>query len=50
MEQLTAATKLAKAGNTDLGGAIDVVTSGMNIFGDNGETAASITDQVIPWL
>ena len=46
MEQLTAATKLAKAGNTDLAGAIDVVTSGMNIFGDNGETATSLVDQL----
>ena len=46
LEQLYAATKLAKAGNTDLGAAIDVVTSGMNIFGDNGETAASIVDQL----
>ena len=46
LEQLTAATKLAKAGNTDLGAAIDVVTSGINIFGDNGETAASITDKL----
>ena len=46
MGQLTAATKLAKAGNTDLAAAIDVVTSGMNIFGDNGETATSIVDQL----
>ena len=46
MAQLTAATKLAKAGNTDLAGAIDVVTSGMNIFGDNGETATTIVDQL----
>ena len=46
MAQLTAATKLAKAGNTDLAGAIDVVTSGINIFGDNGETATSIVDQL----
>ena len=46
MSQLTAATKLAKAGNTDLAGAIDVVTSGINIFGDNGETATSIVDQL----
>ena len=46
MGQLTAATKLAKAGNTDLAGAIDVVTSGINIFGDNGETATSIVDQL----
>ena len=46
MEQLIAATKLAKAGNTDLGGAIDVVTSGVNIFGGTGEDAASITDKL----
>ena len=38
MGQLTAATKLAKAGNTDLAGAVDVVTSGINIFGASGET------------
>ena len=46
MGQLTAATKLAKAGNTDLAGAVDVVTSGINIFGASGETATSITDKL----
>ena len=46
MSQLVAATKLAKAGNTDLAGAIDIVTSGINIFGKQGETATSITDQL----
>ena len=46
MEQLTAATKLAKAGNTDLAGAVDILTTGINVFGDNGETAESITDQL----
>ena len=46
MEQLTAATKLAKAGNTDLAGSINIVTSGMNIFGKSGETAATITDKL----
>ena len=44
--QLTAATKLAKAGNTDLAKAIDVVTSGINIFGESGETATTITDKL----
>ena len=46
MEQLTAATKLAKAGNTDLAAAVDILTTGINVFGDNGETAESITDQL----
>ncbi len=46
LDQLTAATKLAKAGATDLGGAIDIVTSGINIFGAQGETASTITDKL----
>ena len=46
LNQLAAATKLAKAGNTDLAGSIDIVTSGMNIFGKSGETASSITDKL----
>ena len=46
LNRLTAATKLAKAGNTDLNGAIDIVTSGLNIFADNGENATSITDKL----
>ena len=32
LDRLTAATKLAKAGNTDLAGAVDVVTSGLNVW------------------
>ena len=46
LSQFTAATRLAKAGNTDLNGAIDIVTSGMNIFAENGETAFTISDKL----
>lgn len=44
--QLTAAAKLAKAGNTDLGKSVDILTTAINVFGDNGETANSIIDKV----
>ena len=46
LDQLVAATKLAKAGNTDLAGAVDIVTSGLNVFKDAGLSASDITDKL----
>ena len=44
--QLVAASKLSKAGNTDLGKAVDLLTTSINVFGDNGETATTIIDKI----
>lgn len=45
-DQLTAAAKLAKAGNTDLGKSVDILTTAINVFGDNGETSSTIIDKL----
>lgn len=41
-----AAIKLAKAGNAELGLAVDVVTTSLNSYASQGETASSITDKL----
>jgi len=46
MERLEAATKLAKAGNTDLAGAIDILTGGLNVFKRDAITSTEITDKL----
>lgn len=46
IERLTAATKLAKAGNTDLAGAIDILTGGLNVFKRDAITSTEITDKL----
>ena len=45
-EQLNAAVKLAKAGNTDLRKAVDILTSGMNVWKKDGVTALEVTDKL----
>ena len=44
--QLTAAVKLAKAGNTDLTKAVDILTSGINVWKDSNISALEVTDKL----
>ena len=46
LNQLTAAVKLAKAGNTDLTKAVDILTSGVNVWKDSNISALEVTDKL----